>query len=133
MCSSFQPCRDNGTVELDPMLWRLITYNGRDYQEESLNKEISLVPVDDVRLHQSALGRDINVAQEEIDRLFEQHEILKMVFHDRVDRLFLAPVTNLTRVLDCGHGSAAWAVEVAELYPECQVWRRTYRGRTASC
>lgn len=26
-----------------------------------------------------------------------------------------------TRVLDCGHGSGAWVVEVAESYPDCEV------------
>jgi ubiquinone/menaquinone biosynthesis C-methylase UbiE len=35
--------------------------------------------------------------------------------------LFLATVGEPTRVLDCGHGSGAWVVDVAESYPNCEV------------
>lgn len=37
------------------------------------------------------------------------------------DRLIFPPVSQLKRVLDCGYGSGAWAVEVAEEYPGCEV------------
>ena len=39
---------DNNTIELDPALRHVITYHGREYQQESLRQEVNLVPVDDV-------------------------------------------------------------------------------------
>jgi hypothetical protein len=44
-----------------------------------------------------------------------------LVFRDLPNPLFLAPVREPIRVLDCGHGSGAWVVEVAESYPDCEV------------
>lgn len=44
-----------------------------------------------------------------------------LVFRDLPRPLFLAPVREPIRVLDCGHGSGAWVVEVAESYPDCEV------------
>lgn len=40
--------RDNDTTELDPALMLIESYHGRDYQTESLRREINLVPIDDV-------------------------------------------------------------------------------------
>lgn len=36
-------------------------------------------------------------------------------------RLLFPPLSEPKRVLDCGYGSAAWAIEVAEQYPDCEV------------
>lgn len=44
-----------------------------------------------------------------------------LVFRDLPTPLFLAPVREPIRVLDCGHGSGAWVVAVAESYPDCEV------------
>lgn len=41
-----------------------------------------------------------------------------MVFDDR---LLFPPLHHPRRILDCGYGSGAWAVEVAEQYPDCEV------------
>jgi hypothetical protein len=59
--------------------------------------------------------------QEELERLEQQHRALTdLIFRDLPDPLFLATVREPTRVLDCGHGSGAWVVEVAESYPDCE-------------
>ena len=56
--------------------------------------------------------------QQEADRLIVQHSILDMVFDGR---LVFPPITSLQNVLDCGYGTASWAVEVAETHPDCNV------------
>lgn len=60
----------------------------------------------------------LNGRQEEIDRLTDQHQILHLVFDEK---LIFPPVQKLRDVLDCGYGAASWAVEVADYYPECKV------------
>ncbi|KAI4288688.1 MAG: hypothetical protein L6R35_002055, partial [Caloplaca aegaea] len=55
---------------------------------------------------------------QEADRLESQHQMLNIVFDDR---LFFPPVTRVRSVLDCGYGAASWAVEVAEKDPSCTV------------
>jgi len=47
--SDTQQTRDINTTELDPVLREIVTYQGRDFQRESLAREVHLVPVDDVR------------------------------------------------------------------------------------
>ena len=47
--------------------------------------------------------------------------LTNLVFRDLPNPLFLAPVREPNRVLDCGHGSGAWVVAVAESYPDCEV------------
>ena len=59
--------------------------------------------------------------KEELERLDSQHAMLKFILRNLPDPLFLVPTSRLERVLDCGHGSGAWIVEVAETYPECEV------------
>lgn len=56
--------------------------------------------------------------QEEIDRLTDQHQILHLVFDEK---LIFPPVQRLRDVLDCGYGAASWAIEVADSYPLCKV------------
>jgi ubiquinone/menaquinone biosynthesis C-methylase UbiE len=59
-----------------------------------------------------------NCPQAERERLDMQHEALQMVFDKR---LIFPPIENPQMILDCGYGSAAWAVDVAEKYPDCRV------------
>ena len=59
-------------------------------------------------------------SQEEVDRLEAQHRVLNMVFDGR---LVFPPITDLHRVLDLGYGSGAWALEVANNHPGCEVRR----------
>ena len=46
------------------------------------------------------------------------HDMFSLVFDDR---LIFPEITPLRRVLDCGTGTANWAVEVARREPQCQV------------
>jgi hypothetical protein len=102
----------------------MVTYHGRDFQRQSLTREVYLVPVDDVSSTMIAVLETVLTkrAQEELERLEQQHRALTtQVLSDLPEPLFLAPVREPTRVLDCGHGSGAWVVEVAESYPGCEV------------
>jgi ubiquinone/menaquinone biosynthesis C-methylase UbiE len=56
--------------------------------------------------------------QDEIDRLQYMHEIFNMMFDNR---LIFPPIPRPRRILECGSGSGAWAMEVAEQHPECEV------------
>ncbi|KAK8079867.1 S-adenosyl-L-methionine-dependent methyltransferase, partial [Apiospora hydei] len=54
----------------------------------------------------------------EVERLQMTHDMFSLVFDDR---LIFPEITPLRRVLDCGTGTANWAVEVARREPQCQV------------
>ena len=56
--------------------------------------------------------------KEEADRLEAQHQVFNLVFDNR---LIFPPVEDLDSVLDLGYGAASWAIEVAEMYPDCEV------------
>ena len=56
--------------------------------------------------------------QDEIERLQYMHQIFNMMFDNR---LIFPPIPRPRRILECGSGSGAWAMEVAEQYPECEV------------
>ncbi|KAF3906218.1 hypothetical protein ABW20_dc0101622 [Dactylellina cionopaga] len=55
---------------------------------------------------------------DEADRLNRQHAVFRKIFDSR---LIFPPVENPKRVLDCGYGSGAWAIEAAEQYPEAEI------------
>ncbi|KAI5811597.1 S-adenosyl-L-methionine-dependent methyltransferase [Peziza echinospora] len=90
------------TLSLDPEIANTIELYGRTYQECSIDKYIYCVPVDEA----------------EHERLLLQHRTLQSVFEGR---LIFPPVNNPKKILDCGCGSAAWATEVAERFPESEV------------
>ncbi len=46
------------------------------------------------------------------------HDVFARLFDGR---LIFPPISRPRRVLDCGFGSANWAMEVAALYPSCEV------------
>lgn len=58
------------------------------------------------------------IKQAEIERLEAQHRVFSLMFDGK---LIFPPMTRVENVLDCGYGSASWAIEVAELYPDCEV------------
>ncbi|MCJ1385848.1 hypothetical protein MMC17_008972 [Xylographa soralifera] len=91
-----------GTTELDDQYQRTVTIHGREYQEYAINHATHFMPVD----------------EEEADRLEAQHQVLSLVFDDR---LIFPPLDAPKNVLDLGYGAASWAVEVAESYPDCEV------------
>ncbi|KAJ5215428.1 uncharacterized protein N7498_001835 [Penicillium cinerascens] len=93
---------DSQTEELDREFLDTITVQGREYQKYSIDNRIYFGPIDD----------------EEAQRLDEQQRVFQRIFDHR---LIFPPIRRLRRILDCGHGSASWAVEVAEQHPDCQV------------
>ncbi|KAJ5739446.1 hypothetical protein N7533_012230 [Penicillium manginii] len=93
---------DSQTVELDREFLDTVTVHGREYQKYSIDHRLYFGPVDD----------------EEAQRLDEEQRVFQRIFDDR---LIFPPIRRPRRVLDCGHGSASWAVEVAEQYPDCHV------------
>ena len=54
----------------------------------------------------------------EAERLENQHLVFGLMFDQR---LIFASMTRVRNVLDCGYGTASWAIEVAEAYPDCEV------------
>ena len=54
----------------------------------------------------------------EAERLENQHLVFSLMFDQR---LIFAEMTTVRNVLDCGYGTASWAIEVAETYPDCEV------------
>jgi hypothetical protein len=109
-----------GTTELDGSYLETVTIHGREFQSYSINHRIYFGPVDDVGklngLTYRALANPL--FQDEAERLELQQRVFNRVFDDR---LIFPPVSRPKKVLDCGYGSGAWAVEVAEEYPECEV------------
>ncbi|EPS28177.1 hypothetical protein PDE_03123 [Penicillium oxalicum 114-2] len=93
---------DEETVELDRKFLDITTVQGREYQKYSIDNRIYFGPVDD----------------EEAQSL----DLQQLLFHRIFDgRLIFPPLRRLDRILDCGHGAASWATDVAEHYPGCEV------------
>ncbi len=57
-------------------------------------------------------------SKDEAERLAIMHDVFTRLFDGR---LIFPPIQRLRRVLECGFGSAHWALEVAQLYPSCEV------------
>ncbi|KAJ5407866.1 hypothetical protein N7509_001749 [Penicillium cosmopolitanum] len=91
---------DSQTVELDREFLDTVTVHGREYQ----------------KIFHRPPG--IFWTSRRSQRLDEEQRVFQRIFDDR---LIFPPIRRPQRVLDCGHGSASWAVEVAEQYPDCQV------------
>ncbi|KAL3466323.1 S-adenosyl-L-methionine-dependent methyltransferase [Aspergillus heterothallicus] len=90
------------TEELDDKYLRTVFINGREYQQYSIDNQISFEPVD----------------EDEAERLDLQHRMLSTVFDGR---LVFPPIRRLRKVLDCGYGAGSWAIDVAEQNPDCEV------------
>ncbi|KAJ3481065.1 hypothetical protein NLG97_g7915 [Lecanicillium saksenae] len=90
------------TVPLNDELRDTMEYYGRAFHKHSLEAGTYFAPVD----------------EEEIERLELMHNVLAKVFDNR---LVFPPVASPRRILDCGCGAANWAIDVAELYPDCEV------------
>ena len=98
-------------------------YHDRIYQRYSLTNEINLSPIDDVRnvvFPYCQTDADSGVKEEE-DRLLDQHEMLKIVHREWRNRLYPDVVGEPARILDCGYGNGAWAVDAAEWDPDSEV------------
>ncbi|KAL4903665.1 hypothetical protein BDW74DRAFT_179658 [Aspergillus multicolor] len=95
------------TEELDDEYLRVISIQGRQYQQYSIENKVSFEPVD----------------EDEAERLELQHRIFNKMFDNR---LVFPPIPGLRRVLDCGYGTGSWAVDMAEQNPDCEVDTRIH-------
>ncbi|KAK3905705.1 S-adenosyl-L-methionine-dependent methyltransferase [Staphylotrichum tortipilum] len=93
---------DSQTVPLDETYREVVLYSNREFQRYALDHGVYFAPVDD----------------DEIDLLQDIHHIFNMLFDNR---LIFPSIPRLRRVLDCGYGSGAWAIDVAVQNPECEV------------
>ncbi|KAJ4300434.1 hypothetical protein N0V88_003109 [Collariella sp. IMI 366227] len=124
--SGFEPCSYGDVAELSIAIPKpyqdLVTYNNRDFQQYALDNGIYFAPVDDVSIADFAdLKTHLIIRadeQDEIERLQYQHAIFNMMFESR---LIFPPISRPRRILECGSGSGAWAMEVAQQHPECEV------------
>ncbi|KAL1976771.1 hypothetical protein VTN31DRAFT_3053 [Thermomyces dupontii] len=91
-----------GTTALDSRFEEIVIIRDREFQRYAVDHNIYFGPVDD----------------EEVDRLEHQQRVFDLVFDTR---LIFPPIQEPQRILDCGYGAGAWAVEVAEQFPDCQV------------
>ncbi|KAH6635503.1 S-adenosyl-L-methionine-dependent methyltransferase [Chaetomium sp. MPI-SDFR-AT-0129] len=93
---------DSQTVPLDSTYEELVVHGNREFQRYALDNNIYFAPVDD----------------DEIEYMQYLHGILNMMFENRA---IFPPIPRPRRILECGSGSGAWAMEVAEQHPECEV------------
>ncbi|KAB8235331.1 S-adenosyl-L-methionine-dependent methyltransferase [Aspergillus alliaceus] len=93
---------DSQTEALDDEYLDTVTIQGREFQKFSIDHQIFFEPVD----------------EEEAERLELQHQVFSKVFDNR---LIFPPIPRPRKVLDCGYGTASWAIEAAERHPECEV------------
>ncbi|KAK5047340.1 hypothetical protein LTR84_006863 [Exophiala bonariae] len=100
---------------------RKITYLEREYQDYSFRREIYLAPIDLVSSENSNLGveKAHRLAQEEETRLQDQHEMLKLIYHDWDNALHPNFIQDPEAILDCGFGSGNWAYDLAEYDSNC--------------
>ncbi|KAL1883813.1 hypothetical protein VTK73DRAFT_8349 [Phialemonium thermophilum] len=93
---------DLQTVPLDESFLETVAYHDREFQHYAIENGVYFAPVD----------------EDEAEHLRNMHDIFNRMFEHR---LIFPPIPQLRRVLECGFGSASWAVEVAERYPDCEV------------
>jgi hypothetical protein len=101
-------------VPVDNTYREVVVHGNREFQRYALEHGIYFAP-----------AHCVVVEQDEIDRLQYMHGIFNMMFDNR---LIFPPVPRPRRILECGSGSGAWAMEVAEQYPECEVGEITPVG-----
>ncbi|KAK0751040.1 S-adenosyl-L-methionine-dependent methyltransferase, partial [Schizothecium vesticola] len=93
---------DAQTIPVDNTYREVVVHLNREFQRYAVENGVYFGPVDD----------------DEIERLQYLHGVFNMVFDNR---LIFPPIPRPRRILECGSGSGAWAAEVAEQYPECEV------------
>ncbi|KAL2292650.1 hypothetical protein FJTKL_07756 [Diaporthe vaccinii] len=93
---------DSQDIPVPDTYLETVELHGRLFQKHALQQKIYFGPVD----------------EEEAQRLQLFHHVFHILF-DR--RLIFPPIPNPRRILDCGFGSASWAIDVADSYPRCEV------------
>src|SRR3569833_3022120 len=105
-----------------------VTINGRDYHAHAINNGAYFTPIDEVTTllckRNITWAERFSYIQNEVERLRIQHDVFNRLFDGR---LFFPPIRRPRRVLECGFGTASWAVDVAEAYQNCEVRCRRRR------
>ncbi|KAI9823594.1 MAG: hypothetical protein M1832_002375 [Thelocarpon impressellum] len=93
-----------------------------DYTEstDSLRASILNYPMENGRrYHKYREGSYIYPNDDaEAERLDLQYELLKKAFGGRA---FFAPLTNPKKILDIGTGTGIWPIDMADIFPECEI------------
>lgn len=97
------------------------TFCGRQYQTWSLSNQVNLAPVDEVKPNTRVEESVLIVSQDEEQRLNLQHDLLKLLFAQRVQPLIPDSIANPAHILDCAYGTGRWASELATIFPDSQV------------
>ncbi|RMZ89359.1 hypothetical protein DV736_g3411, partial [Chaetothyriales sp. CBS 134916] len=93
-------------LNLEPRHKETETKFGREYQKYSILQQVNLSPID----------------KQEASIQRQQHLLLKEVWNDwPVHRLFSGLVGEPRHILDCGFGTADWAIEVADRAPDASI------------
>ncbi|KAK4231279.1 S-adenosyl-L-methionine-dependent methyltransferase, partial [Podospora fimiseda] len=92
---------DHQTVPVDNTYREVMVHNNREFQRFAVENSIYFAPVD----------------EDEVERLVYQHQVFNMIFENRS---IFPPIPRPRRILECGSGSGAWAIQVAEEFPECE-------------
>ncbi|KAK6606048.1 UMTA methyltransferase [Botrytis cinerea] len=93
---------ESQTVEVDNTYFETVTYHNRHFQQYAITNLSYFQPID----------------EDELERLRVWHAILNRVFDNR---LLFPTLGRPRRILDCGYGTASWAVDVATQNPGCEV------------
>jgi metalloendopeptidase OMA1, mitochondrial len=110
------PCRGSTTTSISSSAWRFEEENGRTYHSyRPGGRHSSLL------CHTSVLTSVVyfypNDATEAV-RLDYQSSLLKFAFDGKLHQ---APLDNPLAILDVGTGTGAWAIQMADLYPNSKI------------
>ncbi|CAD6447055.1 70350c73-62cb-43f3-a5b4-2e597e81abd5 [Sclerotinia trifoliorum] len=93
---------ESQTVEVDNAYFETVIYYNRHFQQYAITNLSYFQPVD----------------EDELERLRVWHAVLNRVFDNR---LLFPTLGRPRRILDCGYGTASWAIDVATQNPGCEV------------
>jgi hypothetical protein len=112
---------DSQEIPVPDTYLETVEIHGRLFQKHALQHKIYFAPVDEVIVFSfpGAAQGCLRSRQEEAQRLQLFHHVFHILFDKRL--IFPSPIPSPRRILDCGFGSASWAIEVADSHPRCEV------------
>lgn len=116
----YDPNSDAQDIPVPDTYLETVEIHGRLFQKHALQHKIYFAPVDEVNVSfPRAIEGCLHCCQEEAQRLQLFHHVFHILFDKRL--IFPGPIPSPRRILDCGFGSASWAIEVADSHPRCEV------------